>query len=135
MPIIAYIVSLGCAKNLVDTEVMCGALVANGCLLAENENDANVMLINTCSFILDARKEAQETIEAALKWKRRARKSRRMVVVAGCLVQRNPQETKERFPDVDLFIGLDDVPNAAKLIIDAFDKPEKSQPLPHGGLP
>ena len=135
MPIIAYIVSLGCAKNLVDTEVMCGALVANGCLLAENENDANVMLINTCSFILDARKEAQETIEAALKWKRRARKSRRMVVVAGCLVQRNPQETKERFPDVDLFIGLDDVPNAAKLIINAFNKPDESQPLPKGGLP
>ena len=135
MPIIAYIVSLGCAKNLVDTEVMCGALVANGCLLAENENDANVMLINTCSFILDARKEAQETIEAALKWKRRARKSRRMVVVAGCLVQRNPKETKERFPDVDLFIGLDDVPNAAKLIMAAFDKPETTQPLPQGGLP
>ena len=135
MPIIAYIVSLGCAKNLVDTEVICGALVANGCLLAEDENDANVMLINTCSFILDARKEAQESIEAALKWKRRARKSRRMVVVAGCLVQRNPQETRERFPDVDLFIGLDDVPNAAKLIIDAFNKPDEAQPLPHGGLP
>ena len=83
MSIIAYIVSLGCAKNLVDTEVMCGALVANGCLLAEKESDANVMLINTCSFILDARKEAQETIEVALKWKRRARKTRRMVVVAG----------------------------------------------------
>ena len=135
MPIIVYIVSLGCAKNLVDTEVMCGALVANGCLLAENEQDANVMLINTCSFILDARKEAQETIEAALKWKRRARKSHRMVVVAGCLVQRNPKETKERFPDVDLFIGLDDVPNAAKLIMAAFDKPEATQPLPQGGLP
>ena len=135
MPIIAYIVSLGCAKNLVDTEVMCGALVANGCLIAEKENDANVMLINTCSFILDARKEAQETIEAALKWKRRARKSHRMVVVAGCLVQRNPQETKERFPDVDLFIGLDDVPNAAKLIMAAFDKPETPQPLPKEGLP
>ena len=135
MPIIVYIVSLGCAKNLVDTEVMCGALVENGCLLAAKENDANVMLINTCSFILDARKEAQETIEAALKWKRRARKTRRMVVVAGCLVQRNPQETKERFPDVDLFIGLDDVPNAADLIINAFNKPDEVQPLPKGGLP
>ena len=135
MPIILSIVSLGCAKNLVDTEVMCGALVANGCMLAEDPKDANVILINTCSFILDARKEAQTAIEDALKWKRRARKSRRMVVVAGCLVQRNPQETKERFPDVDLFIGLDDVPNAAKLIMDAFNKPDEAQPLPKGGLP
>ncbi|MBR3649781.1 MAG: hypothetical protein IKN52_05980 [Victivallales bacterium] len=57
MPIIAYIVSLGCAKNLVDTEVMCGALVANGCLLAENENDANVMLITpAASFWTRGRK-------------------------------------------------------------------------------
>ena len=135
MPIIVSIISLGCAKNLVDTEVMCGALVSNGCLLAEDETDANVILINTCSFILDARKEAQETIAEALKWKRRARKARRMVVVAGCLVQRNPQETKEKFPDVDLFIGLDDVPNAAKLIIDAYNQPESTPPLPAGGLP
>ncbi|MBR6058366.1 MAG: 30S ribosomal protein S12 methylthiotransferase RimO [Victivallales bacterium] len=135
MPIIVSIISLGCAKNLVDTEVMCGALVSNGCLLAEDENDANVILINTCSFILDARKEAQEAIANALKWKRRARKTRRMVVVAGCLVQRNPQETKEKFPDVDLFIGLDDVPNAAKLIIDAYNKPGVTPPLPTGGLP
>ena len=135
MSIIVNIVSLGCAKNLVDTEVMCGALVANGCLLAEDESDANVILINTCSFILDARKEAQEAIEEALRWKKRARKSRRLVVVAGCLVQRNPQETKERFPEVDLFIGLDDIPNAAKLIIDAFSKPDSPRPLPAGGLP
>ncbi len=135
MDIIVSVVSLGCAKNLVDTEVMCGSLVANGCYLSASESDANVILVNTCCFIQDARDEAEHAIRDAIAWKRRSRRSRRMVVVAGCLVQRDPQDTARRFPEVDLFLGLDDIPDAAGKIKELFAKPDSKQPIPVGGFP
>ena len=120
-PIIIHVTSLGCAKNLVDTEVMCGGIVSDGMYIAEEMNDANVCLINTCSFIKDDRKEAENAIKDAVKWKRRASDGeRRLIVVAGCLAQRYPDETKAQFPDIDLMLGIDDVPKAAELIRKAF---------------
>ena len=123
-PIIIHVTSLGCAKNLVDTEVMCGGIVSDGMYLTSDTKDANVCLINTCSFIKDARKEAEKAIAAAVRWKQRAKDGeKRLIVVAGCLAQRFPDETRERFPDIDLMLGLDDVPNASSLIKKAFQKP------------
>ena len=119
--IIVHVTSLGCAKNLVDTEVMCGAIVSSGMFIAERPEDANVRLINTCSFIKDARDEAERHIREALTWKRAARGQRRAVVVAGCLAQRYPNETRRRFPGIDLLLGLDDVPHAADLIRQALE--------------
>lgn len=109
-----HIISLGCAKNLVDTEVMCGTLLTEGFQLTPSRQDADIILINTCSFIADARTEAEEEIRAAVRWKRRGR--RRRVVVAGCLPQRAPDDTAAEYPEVDLFIGLDDVPRVADLL-------------------
>ena len=108
-----FIISLGCAKNLVDTEVMCGALVTAGYYIASSEKDADICLINTCGFIRDARDESFGQIQWAVEWKGR---SRRMIVVAGCLAQRNPGLVLERFPQVDLVIGLDDVARLPELI-------------------
>lgn len=119
-PLVVNVVSLGCAKNLVDTEVMCGAIASSGMYLSESPDDANVCLINTCSFIKDARDEAEEAIRTALKWKRAGRGAKRLVVVAGCLPQRFPAETARQFPGIDLLLGLDDVPHAAELIQAAF---------------
>ena len=121
-----YIISLGCAKNLVDTEVMCGSLVTNGYFIAADERDADICLINTCGFIHDARKESFDAIEWAKGWKG---KSRRKIVVAGCLVQRNLKELREKYPFVDLFIGLDDVEKLPALLkdgndVEAFDAPK-----------
>jgi len=113
-PVHVAIVSLGCAKNLVDTEVMAGTLATAGIILDADPERADVLLINTCSFIADARTEAESRIREAVAWKR-ARPARR-IVVAGCLPQRNLPETRERFPEVDLFISLDDVPRIAQLI-------------------
>jgi len=136
-PIAVLITTLGCAKNLVDAEVMCGSLVANGIYLTTDPDSADLMLINTCSFINDARKEAEDAIRAALHWKRKGQQREglfRAVVVAGCLPQRNPQECAELYPEVDFFLGLDDVPRVHELIKDFFAGREK-MPLPSVSLP
>ncbi|MDT8391646.1 MAG: 30S ribosomal protein S12 methylthiotransferase RimO [Lentisphaeria bacterium] len=112
------VVSLGCAKNLVDTEVMCGSLAVGGYMLTNVPEEADVVLINTCGFIADARAEAEQEIRDALEW-RLEKKSRRLAV-AGCLPQRDLQGTREAFPGVDLFLGLDDVPRAAALFDTLF---------------
>lgn len=125
-----HVISLGCAKNLVDTEVMCGGLVTNGFCLAEAPEDADVVLVNTCAFIRDAREEAFQSIEWALQWKGRSR--RKMVVVAGCLAQRSPKELLEKYPGIDLLIGLDDIPALPSLILAAREQKGR---LPEIGLP
>lgn len=123
------VVSLGCAKNLVDTEVMCGDIVANGLYLAASPDDADVTLVNTCSFIRDARDEADQAIRDALAWKKQApRSSKRLVAVAGCLVQRNLAQCRRDYPGVDLFLGLDDITSVAAKITAAVAAAGKRQP-------
>ena len=113
-PIFIALVSLGCAKNLVDSEVMAGTLAAAGYVLTGDADLADVLLINTCSFIGDARAEAQAEIHRALAWKKRRRGRR--IVVTGCLPQRDLARTREQFPAIDLFAGLDDVPRIADML-------------------
>ena len=109
-----YVVSLGCPKNLVDTEVMCGQMGLAGFALTDRRETADILLINTCSFIREAREEAAREIQSALRWKRKRRGRR--VVVSGCLPQRDLAETRRLHPKVDLFLGLDDVPRTADLL-------------------
>ncbi len=106
------VISLGCPKNLVDTEVMCGAMALDGFLMTNDERDADITLINTCSFINAARKESEGEIKEALKWKRKRRGRR--VVVSGCLPQRDLPKARRKFPQVDLFLGLDEEPEIAR---------------------
>lgn len=106
--------SLGCAKNLVDTEVMLGSLAQSGVTLTNDLKHADIFVINTCSFIDGAREESNEAIRDAIRWKKKKR--HRKVVVAGCLPQRMPEETKETHPNVDLFLGLDEVANVGTMV-------------------
>jgi ribosomal protein S12 methylthiotransferase len=106
--------SLGCAKNLVDTEVMLGSLAQSGVTLTNEVDEADIFVINTCSFIDGARQESNEAIMGAVKWKRKRR--HRKVVVAGCLPQRSPEETKKNHPDVDLFLGLDEITSIGTMV-------------------
>lgn len=135
-PIVVQMITLGCAKNLVDAEVMCGTLAANGILLTTDAGEADLILINTCSFIQDARKEAEDAIRSALKWKKQGQRAglSRAVAVAGCLPQRNPKECAALYPDVDFFLGLDDVPRVHELIR-AFYEGTTALPLPLAELP
>lgn len=99
-------VNLGCPKNLVDSERMAGLLEMAGCEITEDESTANSLIINTCSFIEDARREAVESILAGIGWKS-AREGRRLFVV-GCLPQRYSEELSKELPEVDRFFGVGD---------------------------
>jgi len=107
-------VSLGCPKNLVDSEVMMGMLSQAGAELTANAEEADVIVVNTCSFIESAQQESVNAIleMARLKGDRRARK----LVVAGCLVERFRDEIRKNIPEVDAVVGtgeLDQIVGAA----------------------
>jgi ribosomal protein S12 methylthiotransferase len=98
-------VTLGCAKNLVDAQVMAGVLLAEGLRLAPSPEEADVVVVNTCAFIAAARAEAAEAIRRACRHK--AAGGCRAVIVSGCLPQRGRERLAAEFPDVDAFVGVD----------------------------
>ena len=121
-PTIGFI-SLGCAKNLVDSQVMAGKLMDSGIVLASVE-EADIILVNTCAFIQDARDEAMRNIDWAC-----ARKSAgkcRAVIVAGCLPQRYKGSLAEVFPQVDAFIGVDELSNVGEIALAALKRRKRS---------
>ena len=97
------LVSLGCAKNAVDLQVMAGNLLKSGCTLSPDPDRADTVIVNTCSFIESARQEAEAEICRAIELKRRG--NFRKVVVTGCYPQRYPQAVA-KFPGVDEWIGV-----------------------------
>ena len=99
------LVSLGCAKNAVDLQVMSGHLLKAGHTLAPDPDNADVILVNTCAFIESAREEAAAEIARACEQKRAGRC--KAVVAAGCFVQRYRAEVLKAFPDLDAVLGVD----------------------------
>jgi ribosomal protein S12 methylthiotransferase len=100
-------VSLGCPKNLVDTEVMMGQLTASGHELTPHPSDADVIVVNTCSFIDPAKQESVDTILEMAEYKKTGRAKR--LIVAGCLVERYRGEISEKMPEVDAVIGTNEL--------------------------
>jgi ribosomal protein S12 methylthiotransferase len=98
-----HFVSLGCPKNLVDTEIMLGGLVQDGYKVVENPEDADTVVINTCGFIEDAKQESIDKILEMTELKKGGQVKR--LVVAGCLTQRYKDDLVEGFPEADLFVG------------------------------
>ena len=96
-------ISLGCPKNLVDSEVMMGQLKQNGYQITGNAQDADTVVVNTCGFIDSAKKESIEAIIEAARLKTNGKATR--LIVAGCLVERYRDELKAEMPEVDAFIG------------------------------
>lgn len=121
------LISLGCAKNLVDSEIMAGHLHKAGMALTPNPDDADVMIVNTCSFI-DAAKE--ESIGAILDANRdrgmRRRHRAQKLIVAGCMAQRFAGELRTSMPEVDAFIGLDQLTQIAPIIEGLLAKERES---------
>ena len=105
-PIRVGLISLGCAKNLVDAEIMLGSLVAEGIEITNDAALADVVIVNTCSFIDAAQEESVDAIleSAAL---REARHRGQGLVVSGCLPQRFTEELPKLLPEVDAFMGID----------------------------
>jgi ribosomal protein S12 methylthiotransferase len=100
-------ISLGCPKNLVDSEVMMGQLQQKGYQITANAEDADTVVVNTCGFIDAAKKESIEAILEAAKLKSEGKATR--LVVAGCLVERYRDELKASMPEVDAFIGTSQI--------------------------
>ncbi len=98
-----YIVSLGCPKNLVDSEEVAGLLIDRGYVSAEQPSDADVLVVNTCAFIKEAVEETIDTILELENFKTRGQ-SRRLAVI-GCFVQRYGKKLLPLFPEVDIFLG------------------------------
>lgn len=108
-------ISLGCAKNLVDSEHMAAVLRAEGIALARSPEEADVILVNTCGFIGDAKEESVDAILRACALKQSG--GCRAVVVAGCLIQRYQEELQRAIPEVDAFIGLDQLPEIGRVVM------------------
>jgi ribosomal protein S12 methylthiotransferase len=98
-----YIESLGCARNQVDSEGMAGRLKAAGCRVADDPVDADVIVVNTCSFIQSAAEESIDTILALAQYKTRGRC--RKLIVVGCLPERYRDASGHALPEVDIFLG------------------------------
>jgi ribosomal protein S12 methylthiotransferase len=109
-----HVISLGCPKNLVDSEVMLGILQEDGWIVVDEPTKGDVLLLNTCGFIQPAVEEAIEEILELVTIKEAF--PEKLLVVTGCLVQRYREKLQDEFPEVDLFIGTEGVPDIARLI-------------------
>lgn len=110
MPVTVGFISLGCAKNLNDSEIMIGHLQKAGMTMTPDPDLADVVVVNTCSFIDKAKKESIDTILGVAQAKERGEYPKEQkLVVAGCLAQRFSKELPDLLPEVDAFIGLDQI--------------------------
>ena len=112
-------VSLGCPKNLVDSEVMMGTLAEAGYEITNNAEDADTVVVNTCGFIESAKQESIDAILEATNLKSKGKAKR--VIVAGCLVERYRDDLMNELPEVDAFIGTSQVGEILKAADDEFD--------------
>jgi ribosomal protein S12 methylthiotransferase len=108
------LVHLGCARNLIDSELMLARMAEEGLVVTDDPGAAHTVVLNTCSFIGPAREESEGAIRGLLA--RKARGEVRRVVVAGCLVQRYRRDLQVRFPDVDLFAEISDYRELARSV-------------------
>jgi ribosomal protein S12 methylthiotransferase len=125
------LVSLGCAKNLIDSEIMIGHLQQAGMIMTPEPELADVLIINTCSFIDMAKKESIASVHEAVDGRADSKKrAKQKIIVAGCMAQRFAQELPNLMPDVDAFIGLDQLPQVAPIIENLVGKKRAEDAAP-----
>ena len=109
-------ISLGCAKNLVDAEVMLGDIVAQGMEVTADSEEADVLIVNTCAFIDSAKEESIEAILDAHQARGLRKRPGQKLVVSGCMSQRFSAELADEIPEVDAFMGLDQISQAGEIV-------------------
>ena len=127
-PVKVGMISLGCAKNLVDAEIMLGDIAANGMEITADAEEADVLIVNTCAFIDSAKEESIEAILEAHQRRGLRKKAGQKLVVSGCMSQRFSKELAAEIPEVDAFMGLDQVADAGKIVQQVLAK-ESAPPL------
>ena len=118
-PVRVGLISLGCAKNLVDAELMLGALLKDGVEITNDAAEADVMIVNTCSFIDSAQEESVDAILESGEV-REAKNRGQGLIVSGCLPQRFREELPKLLPEVDAFMGIDQVTEVGDIVRQAM---------------
>lgn len=118
-------VSLGCDKNLVDSEKMLGLLNEAGYRVAQEESEADAIVVNTCCFIHDAKEESVETILEMAEWKKKGRL--KALIVTGCMAQRYRDEIQQEIPEVDAVIGTTGYTEIVPILDEILAEAEASQ--------
>ena len=109
-------ISLGCAKNLVDAEIMLGSVLERGLEITSSADDADVLVVNTCAFIDSAKEESIDAILSAHQARGLNRRDGQKLIVSGCMSQRFARELRQEMPEVDAFIGLDQVKELGAIV-------------------
>ncbi|HEY6206679.1 MAG TPA: 30S ribosomal protein S12 methylthiotransferase RimO [Chthoniobacterales bacterium] len=115
-------ISLGCAKNLVDAEIMLGSVLERGMEITSRAEDADVLVINTCAFIDSAKEESIEAILEAHQQRGLSKRPDQKLIVSGCMSQRFARELREELPEVDAFIGLDQVNELGRIAAELLQR-------------
>jgi ribosomal protein S12 methylthiotransferase len=118
-PVRVGLISLGCAKNLVDAEIMLGSLLKSGVEITNDAAQADVVIVNTCSFIDSAQEESVDTILESAEV-REANNRGQGLIVSGCLPQRFRDELPKLLPEVDAFMGIDQVAQVSQIVDQAM---------------
>ena len=109
-------ISLGCAKNLVDAEIMLGSVLQRGMEITSRAEEADVLVVNTCAFIDSAKEESIDAILDAHQQRGLSQRPNQKLIVSGCMSQRFLHELREQLPEVDAFIGLDQVSQLGEIV-------------------
>src|SRR5216110_3733137 len=109
-------ISLGCAKNLVDAEIMLGSVLARGMEITSSADEADVLVVNTCAFIDSAKEESINAILSAHQARGLNKRAGQRLIVSGCMSQRFARELRQEMPEVDAFIGLDEVKELGTIV-------------------
>jgi len=124
-------ISLGCAKNLVDAEIMLGSVLQRGMEITSRAEDADVLVVNTCAFIDSAKEESIEAILEAHQQRGLNKRQDQKLIVSGCMSQRFAKELHNELPEVDAFIGLDQVSQLGEIV----DQILRKRPTPNARRP
>src|SRR6267142_5191145 len=114
-PVRVGLIALGCAKNLVDAEIMLGSLLKEGVEITNDSAAADAVIVNTCSFIDAAQEESVDTILESAEV-REAGNRGQALIVSGCLPQRFREDLPKLLPEVDVFMGIDQVPQVGEIV-------------------
>jgi ribosomal protein S12 methylthiotransferase len=123
-------ISLGCAKNLVDAEIMLGSVLQHGMQITARAEEADVLVVNTCAFIDSAKEESIDAILDAHQQRGLSKKPGQKLIVSGCMSQRFSKELREQLPEVDAFIGLDQVNELGAIAERVLATPALHEPDP-----
>ena len=127
-PLRVGLISLGCAKNLVDAEIMLGSLLKSGVEITNDAAQADAVIVNTCSFIDSAQEESVDTILESVELREAANRGQ-AVIVSGCLPQRFRADLPKLMPEVDGFMGIDQVAQVSEIVSQAIaSRAQKTQP-------